>query len=396
MGRPLASAALAAALATLSACTGSAPTPAPNPASIPASSPSALSSPAPAPGGRPFAVTAQDQFGDPWAMSFLPGTRWLAVTERTGTLWLRDQDTGARVEVTGVPAVVAAGQGGLGDVVPAPGFAENGLLYLSWAERGDGGVGAAVGRARLVADGATAHLEGLSVIWRQAPKTDGSGHFSHRIAFSPDGAHLFVSSGDRQKMEPAQDLGTTLGTIVRLTPEGAPAPGNPFADRGGAAAEIWSYGHRNPLGLAFDTDGRLWSTEMGPQGGDELNLITPGANYGWPRASQGSHYGGRAIPDHAAGDGFIAPVAWWNPSVSPGSLLIYSGDRFPAWTGDAFVGALSGRALIRIDLDGERATIADTWDLAARIRAVAQAPDGSLWLLEDAPSGRLLRLDPAG
>lgn len=222
---------------------------------------------------------------------------------------------------------------------------------------------------------------------------DGSGHFSHRLAFSPDGRHLFVSSGDRQKMEPAQDLATSLGTIVRLTPDGAAAPGNPFAGRAGTAAEIWSYGHRNPLGLAFDADGRLWSTEMGPQGGDELNLIEAGANYGWPQASQGVHYGGRAIPDHAPGDGFVAPLVWWTPSVSPGSLMIYAGDRFPGWSGDAFVGALSGQALIRIDLDADRARVADQWDMGARIRAVAEAPDGAIWLLEDAPSGRLVRLD---
>lgn len=338
-------------------------------------------------------MAVHDRFGTPWAMSFLPGTRWLAVTERSGALWLRDQDTGARIEVAGVPDVAVAGQGGLGDVVPGPGFADDGSLYLSWVERGQGGTGAVVGRARLVVEGDAARLDGLTVIWRQNPKVDGSGHFSHRLAFSPDGRHLFVSSGDRQKMEPAQDLTTTLGTIVRLTPDGAAAPGNPFAGRAGAAAEIWSYGHRNPLGLAFDADGRLWSTEMGPQGGDELNLIEAGGNYGWPRASQGVHYGGRAIPDHVPGDGFVAPLAWWTPSVSPGSLMIYAGDRFPSWSGDAFVGALSGQALIRIDLDADRARVADQWDMGARIRAVAEAPDGAIWLLEDAPSGRLLRLD---
>ena len=163
-----------------------------------------------------------------------------------------------------------------------------------------------------------------------------------------------MTSGDRQKLDPAQDLTNTLGTIVRLTPDGRPAPGNPFADRGSPTDEIWSYGHRNPLGLAFDAAGTLWSSEMGPQGGDEVNVILPGRNYGWPRASNGSHYGGGAIPDHTPGDGFEAPRVSWTPSVSPGSLMIYHGDLFPAWTRDAFLGALSGEALIRVDLAGDR------------------------------------------
>lgn len=234
------------------------------------------------------------------------------------------------------------------------------------------------------------------MIWRQQPKTSGSGHFGHRLAFSSDGQYLFVSSGERQKFDPAQDLGTNLGKIVRLTPDGTPAPGNPWADRGGVTAQLWSHGHRNPLGLAFDAAGNLWSSEMGPRGGDELNLIEPGNNYGWPKASNGSHYDGRDIPDHRAGDGFAAPAVFWNPSISPSSLMIYSGSAFPQWQGDAFIGALSGEALIRIDLDGTTATLADTWGLNARIREVEQAPDGTIWLLEDAPSGRLLRLSPPG
>lgn len=402
---PLAS--LSAACLILTAC---APTPAaptsPGTPSSPATSAASPSdtagavaaSPATAmptaPDGRPFTTREVARFGEPWAMASLPGTNLLAITERSGTLHVRDQESGRTIEVSGVPDVVAEGQGGLGDVVPGPTYASDQRIYLSWAERGDGGVGAAVGRARLVVDGDAARLDGLEVIWRQTPKVSGAGHFSHRIAFSPDGQYLFVSSGDRQKMQPAQDLTNTLGTIVRLTPDGRPAPGNPFADRGGVTAEIYSYGHRNVLGLAFDADGRLWASEMGPQGGDELNLIKPGANYGWPRASNGSHYGGRDIPDHRAGDGFEAPKVFWTPSISPGSLMIYSGDRFGAWKGDAFLGALSGRALVRVHLDGENATKADQWDMGQRIRDVVQGPDGSIWVLEDTPGGRLLQLNP--
>ncbi|GAA1450829.1 PQQ-dependent sugar dehydrogenase [Mycobacterium cookii] len=344
--------------------------------------------------GWPFAVEEVDRFDEPWAMAFLPDGD-LLLTERAGTLHLRDAATGERVEVVGTPEVVDAGQGGLGDVLPGPTYAEDGLVYLSWAEAGDGGVGAAVGRARLET-GSEPALSDLRVIWRQTPKTDGEGHFSHRLAFSPDGEHLYVSSGDRQLKDPAQDTTNTLGSIVRLTLDGEPAPGNPMADAGGATAEIWSWGHRNPLGLEFAPDGTLWSSEMGPEGGDELNLVEAGANYGWPEASDGSDYGGGEIPDHAEGDGYAAPVRSWTPSISPGSLLIYSGEMFPDWEGDAFLGALSGEALVRVDLEEQRAADTEVYDLGERVRAVEQGPDGAIWLLEDEGAGRLLRLTPAG
>lgn len=343
----------------------------------------------------PFTIEQVAQFDEPWAMAFLPDGKAL-VTQRGGDLMLADPSGGAdAVRVEGTTQVAHAGQGGLGDVVLRPNFAQDNQVYLSWAETGSGGSGAAVGRATLHTDG-TPRLEGLQVIWRQEPKVDGTGHFSHRMAFSPDGRYLFVSSGDRQKMQPAQDLSNTLGTIVRLNPDGTPAQGNPFADRGGVAAQIWSYGHRNPLGLAFDAAGNLWSSEMGPQGGDEVNLIVEGANYGWPNASNGSHYGGADIPDHTASDGYEAPKVSWNPSVSPGSLMIYSGDLFAPWQGDAFIGALSGEALLRVDLDGTNATEANRWDLGSRIRDVVQGPDGALWLLTDGTDGELWRLTPKG
>jgi glucose/arabinose dehydrogenase len=186
-----------------------------------------------------------------------------------------------------------------------------------------------------------------------------------------------------------------LGKVVRLNDDGSLPADNPWSARGGVTAQLFSLGHRNLLGLAFDGQGRLWNTEMGPQGGDELNLVTRGGNYGYPRVSNGSHYDGRDIPDHRPGDGFQAPAVWWNPSISPSSLMIYSGAMFPAWRGDAFIGALSGEALIRVDLDGANARKADQWPMGARIREVEQAPDGAIWLLQDGDSGgRLLRLTP--
>ncbi len=341
-----------------------------------------------APDGRPFVVEEIGELDEPWAMTFLPDGRAL-ITGRGGELTLRSTD-GQTVAVSGVPEVVHQGQGGLGDVIAAPDFETTRHVYLSWAEAGSGGSGAAVARATLTEDGGEASLADLTPVWQQQPKVSGNGHYGHRLAFSPDGAHLFVSSGERQKMQPAQDLDSHLGKIIRLDPDGSPADGNPFADRGEVAADVWSYGHRNPLGLAFDGDGNLWNSEMGPEGGDELNLVREGANYGWPEASNGSQYGGADIPDHTAGDGFEAPKASWNPSISPGSLMIYSGSMFPQWQGDAFLGALSGEALIRVDLDGTEAAEGDTWELGQRIREVEQAPDGSIWLLTD--EGSIQRL----
>ena len=352
-------------------------------------------------GQRPFSTTEIAAFTTPWAMAFLPGsgvplTNMALLTEKEGKLWLVDVTNGKRTAVAGVPDVVVAGQGGLGDVMPHPDFAGNQRVYLSYVEAGSNGTsGAVLGYGRLdLSNAAAPALRDFKIIWRQQPKVSGNGHFSHRIAFGPDG-FLYLSSGDRQKMAPAQDFTGNLGKVLRLTHEGAPVPGNPFASRGGVAAEFWSIGHRNLLGIQFAPDGRLWEAEMGPEGGDEINLILPGRNYGWPRASNGSHYGGGAIPDHKAGDGFEAPTLWWTPSISPGALLIYNGDKFRQWKGDALVGALSGEALIRIDIDGDKARKADHGPMSARIRAIDEGPDGSIYLLQDGNSGgRLLRLDP--
>ncbi|MFT3888697.1 MAG: PQQ-dependent sugar dehydrogenase [Arachnia sp.] len=358
--------------------------------SFAATSPAPTTSNSPIPKTHTFTVTTHETFDDPWAMAFLPGTDELVITGRTGHVWLRSDD-GVR-EVSGAPDAVVAGQGGLGDIIPGPTFASDGQVYLSWVEGGDGGTsGAVVGTATL--DVADAALSDVDVIWRQTPKVTGDGHFSHRLLIQGD--HLFVSSGERQKMDPAQELDNNLGKILRLTLDGGPADGNPFqGEDSPIAQQFWSMGHRNVLGLALDDAGRLWATEMGPEGGDELNLIKPGLNYGWPAASNGSHYGGADIPDHEPGDGFEPPKVWWNPSVSPGSLMIYRGDLFPAWKGDAFIGALSGQALIRVDLNGEDATPAEEWPMEARIRAVAEAPDGAIWLLQDGSGAKLLELRP--
>jgi glucose/arabinose dehydrogenase len=321
------------------------------------------------------------------------------LTEKEGKLWLVNVEDGSRRKVSGVPSVHVAGQGGLGDVVVHPDFAGNQRVYLSYVEAGPNGTsGAVVGYGRLLFTGPAVaggpvgvSLSDFKIIWRQQPKLDGDGHFSHRIAFGPDG-FLYLTSGERQHFDPAQDMSGNLGKVLRLTPEGEPAPGNPWAGRGGIAAQFWTIGHRNLLGLAFAPDGRLWESEMGPKGGDEVNLIVAGRNYGYPRASNGSHYDGRDIPDHRPGDGFEPPKVWWNPSISPGGLMIYTGDKFPGWKDDALVPALSGEALIRVDIDGDKARKADQWDMGERIRAVDQGPGGSVYLLED--EGRLLRLDP--
>jgi glucose/arabinose dehydrogenase len=346
--------------------------------------------------GQPAFTTAPvANFDTPWAMTFIPGTTNALVSEKDGRLWVVDTKSGAKTAVSGVPSVKVEGQGGLGDVV----FGPDQRLYLSFVEAGENGTsGAVVGYGRLVAmapavPGAKAgySLQDFKIVWRQTPKVTGAGHFSHRIAFGPDGA-MFVTSGDRQKGAPAQSLDGKLGKLLRLTPEGQPFPGNPMASRGGVAAEFFTIGHRNLLGIAFAPDGRLWEHEMGPQGGDEVNLILPGRNYGWPVVSDGSEYGGGEIPDHRTRPDFEAPKVSWNPSISPAGMIVYTGSLFPQWRGDILMGALSGEALIRVDVEGDKASKAERWPMA-RIREVEQGPGGEVYLLEDA--GRLLRLTPA-
>jgi glucose/arabinose dehydrogenase len=225
------------------------------------------------------------------------------------------------------------------------------------------------------------------------PKVTGRGHFGHRLVFAPDG-HLFITSGERQKFTPAQDLSANLGKIIRLKDDGTVPADNPFAARGGVSAQIWTYGHRNPLGIAFDAQGQLWSHEMGPEGGDELNLIERGSNYGYPLVSNGDHYGGAPIPDHDTRPDLNAPEVSWNPVISPAGFIIYSGDKFSAWRNNGFIGGLSSQALIRVELDGKQAREAQRWDMGERIREVEQGIDGSIWLLEDGGDARLLVLKP--
>ncbi len=346
--------------------------------------------------GRPFAVTEVARFNEPWAMTFLSNGR-LLVTEKRGALKLLDVATpGATAgTITGVPTVAYGGQGGLGDVVLHPQFASNDLVYLSYAEAGtDGTRGAAVARAKLRLDGNSGTLADLQVIWRQVPKVSGEGHYGHRLAFGPDG-HLWITSGERQKFTPAQDMASNLGKIVRLNDDGSLPADNPFAKDGGIAAQVWTLGHRNPLGIAFDAQGRLWNHEMGPRGGDELNLVERGANYGYPIVSNGDHYDGRDIPDNDTRPEFTAPKLSWTPVISPAGFVIYSGSRFPDWRGDGLIGGLSGQALVRVEFDGGNAREAARYDMGRRIREVEQGPDGDLWLLEDSENARLLRLTPA-
>ncbi|MBH9537450.1 PQQ-dependent sugar dehydrogenase [Novosphingopyxis sp. YJ-S2-01] len=345
--------------------------------------------------GRPFEETGVAKFDEPWAMSFLPDDR-LLVTEKRGVLKIVDVLTGKIGTVSGAPTVDYGGQGGLGDVVTGPNFRADKMIYLSWIEAGKGDTrGAVVGRGRLNCTQPLAcSLDGLSVIWRQDPKVTGRGHYSHRIAFSPDGQYMFVSSGERQKKDPAQDLSNNLGSVLRLNPDGTVPEDNPFAERGGVSAQIWSYGHRNILGLAFAPNGNLWESEMGPKGGDEVNLIKRGKNYGWPNASNGVNYDGSNIPDHKPGDGYEPPEAFWTPSISPANLIYYTGSLFPEWQDSLLLGGLSGETLIRLKVDDQDVSKADQWDMGFRVRALAQGPQGAVWVLEDGSNGRLIKLTP--
>ena len=341
----------------------------------------------------PFVSTEIARFDEPWAMTFLPDGR-LLVTQKGGQLKLLNTATKQIGNISGVPAVAYGGQGGLGDVVLHPQFASNGRIYLSYAEAGAGDTrGAAVAYAQLNLNGSGGgSLSGLQVIWRQ-PKVGGYGHYGHRLAFDAQGK-LWISSSERQLFTPAQDMASNLGKIVRLNDDGSVPPDNPFAAQGGMTAQIWSLGHRNVLGLAFDPQGRLWAHEMGPMGGDELNLIERGSNYGWPIVSNGDNYDGTPIPDHPTRPEFNAPEAWWTPVIAPAGFIVYTGSLFPYFRGDGFIGGLASQALVRIQFDGVQAREAARYPMGQRIREVEQGPDGAIWLLEDGGNVRLLRLTP--
>ena len=352
----------------------------------------------------PFQVQTIADFDQPWAMAFLPDGRML-VTEKQGQLFIVEQDGKKSKPVGGVPVVDYGGQGGLGDVTLHPDFANNRQIYLSYAESGSGSTrGAAVARAQLIEDGSQPFLQQVEVIWRQYPKVTGRGHYGHRVLFD-DAGYLWISSGERQKFEPSQDMQTNLGKMLRLHADGSIPEDNPFVGNHGLAAagdaaifgQIWSLGHRNPLGMAFDPKGRLWVIEMGPAGGDELNLIERGKNYGYPLVSNGDHYDGREIPDHDTRPEFVAPVSWWTPVISPAEMIVYGGSLFSDWNGDALVAGLSAQGIVRIALNGNQAEEVARYAMGARIRGIAEGPDGALWVLEDErgdSQGRLLKLTP--
>jgi aldose sugar dehydrogenase len=374
----------------------------------------------------PFTVTEVTTFNLPWRIAFLPDGRML-ITEKVGGLWLVTQQ-GAKTPVENVPAVLWKGQGGMLGVYLSPHYAKDHNIYLTYSEPGEDGSSLALARAQLKIGTDGASLQGLRVIWRDGERGKG-GQFGAAVAFSPDSKYLFLSVGDRQRMTPAQDPNQPLGKILRLTLDGKPAPGNPMAGKTGAAAvpiidppsdteaaktapvvrtytfpgpnltpaETWASGFRTPYGLAFGPDGRLWELEHGPRGGDELNLIEPGKNYGWPLVSYGHNYNGVPIPSPDTRPDLTEPVIYWVPVIAPGNLMFYKGAMFPQWNGSAFASGLASKALIRITFDGNGgAQTAERWDMGRRVRDVEVAPDGALWMIEDAKPGGLFRLTPLG
>ncbi|WP_245638337.1 PQQ-dependent sugar dehydrogenase [Croceicoccus bisphenolivorans] len=347
-----------------------------------------------------FVMEAKGKYDEPWAMAFVPGTDVLMITRKNGAVSGLDTATGKAISVGGAPKVDYGGQGGLGDIAFLPAEADGDLatrtIYLSWAEAGRGDTrGAVVGRGTLACKDTTCDIRGLTVIWRQEPKVSGRGHYSHRLAISPDGQYLFVSSGDRQKGTPAQDPQSDLGKIVRLNLDGTPAAGNPLADENVARPEVWTMGHRNVLGLDFDRKGQLWGLEHGPRGGDELNRIVAGSNYGWPVVSNGVNYNGSDIPNHSTRPEFAPPAISWNPVIAPGDLLFLKADLFSNLADKALATGLASRTLVAVEIDAQgKGREVDRYSFDNRLRAMAEAPDGSLWVAEDGPDATLWRLSP--
>jgi glucose/arabinose dehydrogenase len=372
----------------------------------------------------PFTVTKVTSLNLPWRIAFLPDGRML-ITEKVGPVWLVTQD-GTKTPVDNVPAVLAQGQGGMLGVFLSPNYATDHNVYLTYSEPGEGGSSLALARAKLTLGKDSASLDGLEVLWRDMPKGRG-GQFGAAIAFSPDGQYLFLAVGDRQRMTPAQDPNQPLGKILRLTLDGKPAPGNPMAGKTGAEsidlinpprdtevaktapvvstykfpgpnlapAETWATGFRTPYGLAFSPDGKLWELEHGPRGGDELNLIEAGKNYGWPLVSYGVNYNGVPIPSHDSEPELAKPVIYWAPVIAPGNLAFYKGTMFPQWQGSALVGGMQTQMLLRITFDGKGgAETAERWAMGFRVRDVAFAPDGAMWLIEDKNPGGLYKVIP--
>jgi len=372
----------------------------------------------------PFNMTQVASFALPWRIAFLPDGRML-VTEKVGRVQLVTPQ-GAKTEVRGVPPSYYQKQNGMLGVFLSPHYATDHNVYLTYVEPGDYGGGLALGRGQLVLTGERAALDGFQVLWRQMPSGKG-GQAGAQIAFSPDGKYLFLAVGDRQRMTPAQDPNQPVGKILRLTLDGKPAPGNPMEGKTGASSiplidppsdteaaktapvvstytfptpnltpsETWTTGHRTPYGLAFGPDGRLWEVEHGPRGGDELNLIEPGKNYGWPLVVYGKNYNGVPIASPDTRPDLARPVIYWDPVIAPGNLIFYKGSVFPQWDGSALISGLVSEALERVTFDGKGgATVVERWKVGKRVRDIEQAPDGSLWMLEDAQSGGLFHLTP--
>lgn len=373
----------------------------------------------------PFEMTSVASFGLPWRIAFLPDGRML-VTEKIGPLWLVTQ-TGEKYMVVGTPPVYWQNQNGMLGVFLSPTFAADQSIYLTYVEPGDYGGGLALARAKLATTPKSGRLQNFEVIWRQLPRGKG-GQAGGEIAFSPDGKYLFLTVGDRQRMTPAQDPNQPEGKIVRLTLDGKPAPDNPNAGKTGAnslplidppsdteaakkanvvstyslttpnftPAETWVSGIRTPYGLAFSPTGELWEVEHGPRGGDELNLIEKGKNYGWPLVSYGKNYNGVEIAHPDTRPEFQKPVLYWVPVIAPGNLMFYTGTQtFPQWNGNGFISGLSSQTLTRVVFDGKGgAKVGDRWNIGKRIRDVKQGPDGSLWMVEDANPGALIHVTP--
>jgi glucose/arabinose dehydrogenase len=333
---------------------------------------------------------------NPWGLAFLPDNRML-VTERPGRLRMADADGHLSEPIQGVPRVAARGQGGLLDIALDPNFAQNRLIYLSFAEeRGEGRAGTSVARARLNTDGTA--LEALAIIFRQEPTHTGNNHWGSRLVFDRDG-NLFVTLGDRFDLRnQAQNPANHIGKIIRIKPDGGAAPGNPFLNREDARPEIWSLGHRNLQSAALHpTTGELWTVEHGARGGDEVNIPQKGKNFGWPVISYGVDYSGAKIGEGTKKVGLEQPVYYWDPSIAPSGMAFYTGDKFPAWRGSILVGALAGKLVSRLETNGNRVTGEERMlqQLGERIRDVRQGPDGFVYLLTDSRSGRILRMKPA-
>ncbi len=375
----------------------------------------------------PFNMATTATFELPWRIAFLPDGRML-ITEKVGPLWLVSAKGEKIAVVGGTPPVYWEGQNGMLGVYVSPNYATDQNIYLTYVEPGDYGGGLALARAKLTVTPTSATLgRTLQVLWRQLPRGKG-GQAGAAVAFSPDGQYLFLTVGDRQRFTPAQDPDQPVGKILRLTLDGKPAPGNPNYGKTGAAtiplidpptdtetaktakvvstytftgpnltpAETWTMGHRTPYGLAFSPSGELWEVEHGPRGGDELNLIEKGKNYGWPLVGEAPNYDGVPVPSPDTRPDFAKPVIYWAPVVAPGNLMFYRGKQtFPQWDGNGFISGMGTMSLNRVIFDGHGgAKMAERWAMGKRIRDVAEAPDGSLWLLEDANPGALIHVTP--